>query len=730
MISIIENDKKRKLFFLNTISTSLVVMVHENNYVFLPYWGSRIEAIDIDYIIDGITEANYMADTDNRKKFQLEVIPQIYPSYGYTDLKEPAFHFVHKDGSRITDLRYKSHNIYKNKKKLEGLPTVLSDDDSEVLELVLFDDLKQVEVIITLAVFEKHNAITKSVKVINKNSADSLYIEKIASANIDIQDSNFEFLHLAGAWGRECHIKRRRLEQGMQSIGSARGASGHGQNPFAALISPNTDENNGEVYAMNFVYSGNFTASAEVDMHLNTRFQMGINSFDFGWTLMPNEEFQTPEVVLVYSNKGLGEMSRTFHKLYQDCLMSRKYAYKERPILINSWESNYFDFNKESLLKLAEEGNKIGAELFVLDDGWFGKRDDDKSSLGDWTPNEKKLGGSLSNLIDEVNKKGISFGLWVEPEMVSPDSDLFRKHPEWAIQVKNRKIETSRHQYVLDLSNPEVCEYIVNFMTELLSKNNISYIKWDMNRNITNMGSSYLSPERQKEQAHRYMLGLYSVLEKIVNAFPNVLFESCAGGGGRCDAGMLYYMPQVWTSDDTDAIERLAIQYGASLIYPSISLACHISDIPNHQTHRKERIETRANVASWGNLGLELNLNKISEEDKKVISEKLELYKSIRSTVQFGSLYRLKGLDAGNEYAWLYKSIDEKTIVVTYGQINVRPNLVTKRLRLQGLDAKSQYKINDSNKIYTGEELMNIGLLLGEILEDALSYQWIIKKIS
>lgn len=729
MISIIENDKKRKLFFLNTISSSLVLMVHEDNYVFMPYWGAKIEASSIDYIIDEITEANYMADTDSRKKFQLEVIPQIYPSYGYTDLKEPAFHFVHKDGSRITDLRYKSHNIYKTKKKLEGLPTVLSDEHSEVLELVLFDELKKIEVIITLAVFEKYNAITKSVKVINKNETDSLYIEKIMSANIDLQESNFELLHLAGSWGRECHIKRRRLEQGMQSIGSARGASGHGQNPFAALISPNTDENNGEVYAMNFVYSGNFKVSAEVDMHLNTRFQIGINDFDFGWTLMPNEEFQTPEAVLVYTNKGLGDMSRTFHKLYQDCLMSRKYAYKERPILINSWESNYFDFNKESLLKLAKEAKSIGAELFVLDDGWFGKRDDDKSSLGDWTSNEKKLGGSLSALIDDINKTGLSFGLWFEPEMVSPDSDLFRKHPEWAIQVKGRKIETSRYQYVLDLSNPEVCDYIINFMTDILSKNNISYVKWDMNRNITNLGSSYLKPEKQKEQAHRYMLGLYGVLENIVNAFPNVLFESCAGGGGRCDAGMLYYMPQVWTSDDTDAIERLAIQYGASLIYPSISLACHISDIPNHQTHRKERIETRANVAMWGNLGLELNLNKISEEDRKIISEKLEVYKSIRSTVQFGSLYRLKGLDAKNEYAWLHKSIDEKTIVVNYVQINVIPNLLTKRLRLQALDSKAKYKVNDSDKIYTGEELMNVGLVLGEIAEDAVAIQWIIKKI-
>ncbi|MDO6994864.1 alpha-galactosidase [Brachyspira innocens] len=730
MITLIENNKNRKLFFLNTVSSSLVIMVHEDNYVFLPYFGSKIEASDIDYIIDGITEANYMADTDNKKKFQLELIPQIYPSYGYTDLKEPAFHFVHKDGSRITDLRYKSHNIYKTKKKLNGLPTVLSNDDSEVLELTLFDELKKVEVIITLAVFEKHNAFTKSVKVINKNPSDDLYIEKIMSANIDIQESNFELIHLAGAWARECHIKRRRLEQGMQSIGSIRGASGHGQNPFAALISPNTDENNGEVFAMNFVYSGNFIISAEADMHLNTRFQMGINDFDFGWTLMPNEEFQTPEAVLIYTNKGLGDMSRTFHKLYQDCLMSNKYAYKERPILINSWESNYFDFNKESLLKLAEEGKNIGAELFVLDDGWFGKRNDDKTSLGDWTPNEQKLGGSLSSLIDDVNKKGISFGLWVEPEMVSPDSDLFRKHPEWAIQVKGRKIETSRHQYVLDLSNPEVCDYIINFMTELLSKNNITYIKWDMNRNITNLGSSYLKPERQKEQAHRYMLGLYRVLDNIVNAFPNVLFESCAGGGGRCDAGMLYYMPQVWTSDDTDAIERLVIQYGASLVYPSISLACHISDIPNHQTRRKERIETRANVAMWGNLGLELNLNKISEEDKKVITQKLEIYKSIRSTVQFGSIYRLKGLNAQNEYAWMHKSIDEETIVVNYVQICVIPNLVTKRLRLEALDSKSKYKVNDSEKLYTGSELMNIGLMLGEILEDAFAIQWIIKKVN
>lgn len=728
MIRILKNKTNQTLFFLNTCFTSFVLLVNEEGYVFLLYWGEKIECTDISYILNEITRASYLADTNGKKDFKLEQLPQIYPSYGYTDLREPAFAFTYADGSRTTDLRYQSHQVYSCKKKLNGLPTVLS-KDSEVLELTLYDSLKQVEVILTFGVFETYNAITQSVRVKNKNKNESIYIEKICSTNIDLLECNYEFLHLSGAWGRECHVKRRQLEQGIQSIGSIRGASGHGQNPFAALISPGADENHGDVYAMNFVYSGNFLASAEVDMHQNTRFQIGIHPFDFLWTLEPGKEFQSPEVVLVYSEQGIGKMSRTFHRLYQDCLMTKPFAHQEHPILLNSWEAHYFDFNRENLVELAEEASKVGSELFVLDDGWFGKRNDTTSSVGDWIPNKEKLGGTLQSLIEEVEKKDISFGLWFEPEMVSPDSKLYQEHPEWVMQVKGRRLEKSREEYVLDLSNPDVCNYIIESISTILLNNPISYVKWDMNRNFTNMGSTYLKPERQKEQAHRYILGLYHILDVLTNSFPNVLFEGCAGGGGRFDPGILYYMPQIWVSDDTDAMERLKIQYGTSMIYPSIAMGCHISDIPNHQIERSESMETRAAVAMWGNLGLELNLKKISTQERMKLIEKLDFYKKVRKIVQFGSLYRLKGLDMGNEYAWMYKSKDEKQILVTYVQVLAKPNTVPKRLQLDGLDPKAFYQVYNDSNVYTGQELMKIGLALGKVKSDAFSKQWLFYQI-
>lgn len=728
MIGILEKEAGEKLLFLNTCGASLVLQITGSGYVFMPYWGGRIECTDIRYVIADITRGSYLADANGQKDFKLEQMPQIYPSHGYSDLREPAFAFVYEDGSRITDLRYRSHWIHRDKEKLPGLPSVRPADDSEVLELVLYDDVKQVEVTLTFTVYESHDAITQSVRVENK-SGEKIRIEKLCSASVDLLNCEYDLLHLAGAWAREFQIKRRHLEQGMQSLGSTRGAGGHGQNPFAALISPETDEDHGTVYAMNFVYSGNFLAGAEVDMHQNTRFQMGIHPFDFAWTLLPGERFQAPEAVMVYSGQGLGRMSRIFHRLYRDCLIPARFARRERPVLLNSWEANYFDFHKEGLVSLAGEAARVGAELFVLDDGWFGKRNDTTSSVGDWAPNEEKLGGTLPELIRDIEDKGIAFGLWFEPEMVSPDSDLYRAHPEWVMQVQGRRLEMSRDEYVLDLSNPEVCDYIIESIGRILGSCHIVYVKWDMNRNFTNMGSGYLSADRQKEQAHRYMLGLYRVMETLTGRFPDVLFESCAGGGGRCDPGMLYYMPQVWISDDTDAMERLRMQYGSSLIYPSLVMGCHISEVPNHQTGRQESLRTRTAVASWGNLGLELNLNRIDEEEKRNIAEEVAFYKKIRPTVQFGTLYRLKGLQSGNEYAWMHVSEDGRQVVVTYVRPLASPNTVSRRLKLTGLCPDAGYRAEEDGRVYRGRELMNVGLSPGKIRTDAYSRQWVFERV-
>lgn len=432
---------------------------------------------------------------------------------------------------------------------------------------------------------------------------------------------------------------------------------------------------------------------------------------------------------MVYSGQGLGRMSRIFHRLYRDCLIPERFARLERPVLLNSWEASYFDFHKESLVKLAEEAARAGAELFVLDDGWFGKRNDTTSSVGDWIPNQEKLGGTLPELIHDIEEKGIAFGLWFEPEMVSLDSDLYRKHPEWVMQVQGRRMEMSRDEYVLDLSNPSVCEYIIKSISAVLQSCHIAYVKWDMNRNFTNMGSTYLPADRQKEQAHRYILGLYHVMETLTGLFPEVLFESCAGGGGRCDPGMLYYMPQVWISDDTDAVERLRMQYGSSLIYPPLVMGCHVSEIPNHQTGRQESLRTRTAVASLGNLGLELNLSQISEEEKRQIKEEVAFYKKVRPVMQFGMLYRLKGLQSGNEFAWMHISEDEKQILVTYVQILASPNTVSKRLRLTGLCPDAGYQEAGEMHMYTGRELMSIGLSPGKIRTDAYSRQWLFKRV-
>lgn len=729
MIHILKNEKNQQLFFLNTCDTSLVLFVPKSKHVFIPHWGGKIEPTDIGYIIEEISRASYLPDADGRKNFKLEQMPQIYPSYGYTDLREPAFSFRWNDGSRITDLRYCSYNVYKGKRKPEGLPAVLSDENSEVLEIVLFDELKQTEVILVFGVFEKYNAITQSVIVKNKGE-EPFHIEKICSANIDLLFSDLDLIQLSGAWGRECHIKRRHLEQGIQAVGSTRGAGGHGQNPFVALVSPDTTEEKGEVYAMNFVYSGNFLAEVEVDMHENSRFQMGIHPFEFEWRLNPGKKFQTPEVVLVYSGNGLGQMSRTFHKLYRECLMPMRFRNQERPVLINSWEASYFNFTRESLISLASQAAEVGAELFVLDDGWFGQRDDTTTSVGDWVPYEKKLGGSLESLIRAICGQHIGFGLWFEPEMVSQNSELYKQHPEWVMQIKGRRIEKSRDEYVLDLSNPAVCDYIIRSVGKILRENSISYVKWDMNRNFTNTGSLYLAPEQQKELPHRYMLGLYHVIDTLTKEFPDVLFEGCAGGGGRCDPGMLYYMPQIWISDDTDALERLLIQYGTSLVYPSIGMGCHISDIPNHQTGRCVSLETRAAVAMWGNLGLELNFDKIEHTEKNQIKQYIDFYKRVRSIIQFGDLYRLKGLEAGNEYAWMYISDSGRKILVTYVQIMSHPNTVSKRLRLTQVEKQDLYQDVLSGRRFRGCELSEIGLAIGKICGDGKSRQWLLEKVS
>jgi len=519
-------------------------------------------------------------------------------------------------------------------------------------------------------------------------------------------------------------VHRRPLVPGLQAVESRRGASSHVQNPFVALLERGADETRGDVYGVSLVYSGSFTAGVEVDQFHAPRLFIGINPFDFGWRLKPGESFQTPEAVLVFSAEGLGGMSRKFHDLYRSRLCRGTFRDKTRPILVNNWEATYFDFNADKIEAIARAGKELGIELFVLDDGWFGKRDSDNSSLGDWFVDRRKLPNGLEDLARRVRDLGMQFGLWFEPEMVSPDSELYRAHPDWCLHIEGRRRTEARQQLILDLTREDVQDYIVRTISDVLSSAPITYVKWDMNRNMTEIGSAKLPPERQRETAHRYMLGLYSVLERITSAFPHVLFESCSGGGGRFDPGMLYYMPQTWTSDNTDAISRLKIQYGTSIVYPVSAMGAHVSAVPNHQVGRVTPLETRGHVALSGNFGYELDLTKFTDEEKEIVKAQTALCKEIRHLVQFGDFYRLLSPFEGNAAAWMFVAKDKREAFAVYVQILKEPYAPLDRFRLKGLNPDLDYEMDEDGLVYGGDELMNAGLPVPQFSGDFRSRVW------
>lgn len=723
-------DASSKTFNLSTSKTSYVLKVLDSNHVAHVYWGKKIKAKNLDYVLRSKNWGSFLTNTDNIDDFMLEMTPQEYPGYGSTDLRTPAVELQFSDGTSATDFRYESHNIYAGKNKLNNLPATYVEDENEAmtLELTLVDSLKNVKLILSYSVFEEFDAITRSVKIINESNED-VNINRVLSANVDFRDSDYELLQLSGAWARERHIIRKEIRSGSQSIESRRGSSSHAQNPFMALVRKDTTEQHGEVYGFSLVYSGNFLANVEVDMYENARAQIGINPFDFTWLLKSKEEFTAPEAVLVYSNEGLTGMSHIYNCLYGKRLCRGKYRDEVRPILINNWEATYFDFNETKIKEIAREATNLGMELFVLDDGWFGKRDDDNSSLGDWFVNEEKLKGGLNKLATEINEMGLQFGLWFEPEMVSPISELYKKHPDWCIHIPGRNRSEARRQLILDYSREDVCNYIIEKISEVLSSAPISYVKWDMNRNMSEIGSAKLPANRQREVAHRYILGLYKVLEEITTRFPDVLFESCSGGGGRFDPGMLYYMPQTWTSDNTDAIERLKIQFGTSMVYPNASIGCHVSAVPNHQVDRITPIETRGVVAMSGNFGYELDITKLPESEKEIIKEQVKLYKEIRETIQFGKCYRLSSPFENNDVAWMFISKDCEEIIVSFVRTLAKPNSKFISLKLVGLDESSKYEILGENIIVGGDELMNIGLNVPELKGDYQAKMWRLKKV-
>ena len=710
-MSVIYHESTRT-FHLSNGQISYIMKVLPNGALGQLYFGRAIrDRESFDHLLEMRFRPMTSCVLEEDRRFSLEHVKQEYPSYGSTDYRHPAVQILQPDGSRITDFTVRSHSVSPGKPPLEGLPATYceSGSEAETLTVRLRDELLGVSLDLNYTLFADRPALARSARILNEGNLD-LHLTHAMSLCLDLPDSGYEFVHFSGAWARERWMKVRKLEQGVQSVESARGHSSHNHNPFIMLRRPGTDEERGEVIGLSLVYSGNFLAQAEVDAWDTTRVTLGINPFGFDWKLAPGDAFQTPEAVMVYSHEGMNAMSQTFHRLYRSRLARGQWRDRPRPILINNWEATYFHFTQDQLMSIAEAAHKDGVELFVLDDGWFGARSSESAGLGDWTPNRERLPEGLAGLARRINDLGLRFGLWFEPEMVNKDSDLYRLHPDWILHVPGRRDSPGRNQYVLDFSRPEVVDCIYHQMAKLLTEAEISYIKWDMNRSVTEPFSAALPPDRQGELFHRYILGVYRLYERLTTDFPHVLFESCASGGGRFDPGMLYYAPQGWVSDDSDAVERLRIQYGTSYCYPISSIGAHVSAAPNHQVHRVTPLSTRADVACFGAFGYELDLNTLTEEEREQIRRQISFVKAYREVLQFGDFYRLRSPYEGNFAAWMSVSPDRKTALVGWYRILSEANGPFRRVKLQGLDPDLLYHV-DGGEAHYGDELMNLGLV-------------------
>jgi alpha-galactosidase len=724
-------NQDRKQFHLSTKNTSYMMEVVLDRHLVHGYWGKKIHTPDLECFVELFEVCSFSPNPEkSRKDISFDTMPREYPDYGRSDYQSPAFEVRAEDGSHLSVPVYKSHRIYKGKKIIDGLPSlyVWEGDAVETLEITLMDDLTGLRIILHYSVYEDYDVITRRVTFINDGKS-KLQLVKALSCSVDFyQDQSFELMNLYGGWAKERHVSRIPIGHSTHIIDSKRGASSHEQNPFIALLRPDTTEFVGEVYAMNLIYSGSFMGEVSVSSYGGTRMQMGMNTIDFEWALVPDASFDTPEVVMVYSHEGLNGMSKIFHNIYKDRLCRGQWQHKVRPILINNWEATYFDFDEQKIKTLIDESANLGIELMVLDDGWFGKRDSDSSGLGDWFVNREKLPSGLKALADYANEKGMDFGLWFEPEMVSPDSTLYRRHPDWCLHVPSRDRSEARNQLILDMGREDVRNYLFLAISKILESAPILYVKWDMNRNMTEVGSAVLDKNQQKETSHRYMLGLYDLLDKITKAFPEVLFESCSGGGGRFDPGMLYYMPQTWTSDDTDSFERLKIQWGTSMLYPPITMGAHVSEVPNHQVMRLTPLHTRAHVAMAANLGFELDLTKLSGEDKRAVKHHIERYKLIRETVQLGDFYRLMSPYENNGTAWMFISKEKNQVVLFYYRHLAKPNDIEPKIKLSYLEPEGLYQLEDGRQLY-GDTLMNFGLRLPSMAGDFDSVMVILHKV-
>lgn len=709
-------NEQEKVFHLNNRRISYLFYVMESGQLGHLYFGRALNPEgSYLHMVEKAHRPMTTYITEGDLYTSYEHLRQEYPCYGTSDYRYPALEIQGGDGSRICKLEYQRYEMFNGKKLLSGLPATYVEDESEAstIEIFMWDTVRSLEVILSYSIFRDVDAVARSVRFVN-HGKENVFINRAMSMSIDLPDADFQSVQLSGSWARERHIHVRDLQPGISAVSSIRGNSSHQHNPFLALKRKSTTEQRGEVYGFSLVYSGNFLAQAEVDNYQVLRVMMGINPFGFQWKLDSETDFTIPEAVMVYSGDGLNGMSQQFHRLYKSRLARGYWRDRERPILINNWEATQFNYVEDDLLLFAAKAKECGIELFVLDDGWFGARDDDKHGLGDWHANTQKLPNGIEGLAEKIEALGMKFGLWFEPEMVNRDSDFFRSHPDYIIATPNRSTSHGRNQFVLDFSRREVVDAIYEQMYVLLSKAKISYIKWDMNRSISECYSQAYPADQQGEIFHRYILGVYDLHERLIQAFPSLLIESCSSGGGRFDAGMLYYAPQGWVSDDSDAVERLKIQYGTSLVYPISCMGAHVSACPNEQVGRRTPIETRGNVACTGAFGYELDLNRLNSEEIEIVKKQIAFYKENRRLITEGNFYRLCSPFETNFAAWETAALDRQRAIVTVTRILSEINGPYRRLPLCGLLAEQKYHIESRFLSYDayGDELMQYGLML------------------
>ena len=709
-------NETTRIFTLTTAHTTYQMQADAQGYLLHLYYGART-AGEMDYLLN-YGDRGFSGNPNsagNNRTYSLDALPQEYPSLGTGDFRNYALNIENADGSQCCNLVYITHEIEAGKYTLKGLPFVRAEEnEAETLKIILEDPVTKVELHLLYGVLEKEDIITRSVIIKNAGKAP-VTVKKAQSACLDFLHGDYDLIKFHGRHAMERNMERMPVSHESIRIGSRRGTSSHQYNPGVILVGKNTNEDSGSCYGMLFVYSGNFLVEAEKDQYDQTRIQMGLTDELFAYPLEAGAEFTAPEVILSYTNKGLSRLSQQYHHCIMNHICQGKYVHANRPVLINSWEAAYFDFTGDTIVELAKEAKALGIDMVVMDDGWFGKRNDDNSSLGDWYVNEEKLGGTLTKLIERVNAEGVKFGIWIEPEMVSEDSDLYREHPDWAITIPGRKPVRSRNQLVLDFSRKEVRDEIFKRICAVLDQGNVEYIKWDMNRSLADIYAPNVT--------YDYVLGVYDFLEKLTNRYPDILIEGCSGGGGRFDAGMLYYTPQIWCSDNTDAINRTRIQYGTSFFYPVAAMGSHVSAVPNHQTGRVTSMHTRGVAAMSGTFGYELNPALLNAEEKAEIRAQLAQYREYQELIREGDYYRLSNPFQDNFAAWMVVSDDRSKALVSVIRLTAEANPPAAYVTLKGMEEDAFYREKTTGKVYPGAALMEAGILLPAAVSEYEAYQ-------